>query len=276
MKKRSLRVAGVVLANAIAWAATWSPLRAQERKNPSEGNAQAIADGRSSFRLNCAQCHGLNAMGGSRAPSLAAGAFRHGGSDANLFATILQGVPGTLMPANDLTDEDTWTIVAFLRSIQPKTGESISGDAPLGKRYFFGDGHCDACHMVNGRGGRLGPDLTRVGTSRPAAYIIESIRQPDKELADGLFEPNHDSPMPYDTATVTLRDGTELTGVAKNEDSFTIELMTVSGEIHSYVKQEVQNVAHERKSLMPPYGKDQVSDQRLQDLLAYFQSVSGK
>ena len=64
--------------------------------------------------------------------------------------------------------------------------------------------------MVNGRGGLLGPDLSRVGAARSVEYLVDSIRQPDKELSDGMLDPNnhYGLPLVYDTVTVVLETGT--------------------------------------------------------------------
>ena len=73
---------------------------ADEPKNPLAGDPAAIKEGASLFRANCSPCHGLNARGGGRGPDLTSGLWIHGGSDAAIFRTISQGVPGTEMPAN--------------------------------------------------------------------------------------------------------------------------------------------------------------------------------
>jgi cytochrome c oxidase cbb3-type subunit III len=236
---------------------------------------QAISRGQSSFRLNCAPCHGMNAEGGMRAPNLTTGRLAHGGTDQDLFATILRGIPGTDMPANDLSDDETWEIVAYLRSLRPPSTQPLSGDPAAGEKLFFGEGRCSACHMVQGKGGRLGPDLSRVGAARPVEYLIESIRDPDKHIAEGLIEPNHDFAQIYELVTVTLMDGTTISGVALNEDSFSLQLMDTNEQLRLLSKNEVKNVEHSRKSPMPAYGPALIDEKQLQDLVAYLHSLRG-
>lgn len=246
-----------------------------EMRNPVAGDARAIREGESTLRVNCSYCHGVNGTGGVRGPSLATGRFTHGDSDAALFNIILHGVPGTLMPANDLSDDETWEVIAYLRSLQPKVKPAMTGDAPAGEKYFFGDGNCSLCHMVRGRGGRLGPDLSRGGADRSTEYLVESLREPEKQISSGLAEPGRDFPMEYDTVFITMANGQKLLGVARNEDSFSIQLMTMDEKLHLLLKKDVRSVVHERKSLMPAYDKDVLPEKQLRDLLAYFDSLHG-
>jgi putative heme-binding domain-containing protein len=180
------------------------------------------------------------------------------------------------MPANDLSDDETWEVISFLRSIQPRSSTVIAGNASIGEQYFSTYGHCSSCHMVRGKGGRLGPDLSRVGAARSIDYIVESIREPSKQLSDGMLEPGHDFPIAYDAVTVTLDDGRTIIGVAKNEDTFSIQMIDLSGELRLLSKTDASSVVHERRSLMPTYGKDSLSDQSLWDLLAYLETLRGQ
>ena len=246
--------------------------------NPAAANSAAINEGASLFRANCSPCHGLSAKGGGRGPDLTSGRWTHGSSDAEIFRTITQGVPGTQMPANGFEDSETWAIVAYLRSRIPSQHSRASGDAAKGEKLFHGEAGCATCHMVKGRGGLLGPDLTRVGASRSITYLIESIREPDKELSDGMLDPNnhYGSPLVYDTVTVVLRNGEKLTGIAKNEDTFSVQLLDTSQRLWLLLKRDVESVVHERTSLMPAYTEQMISAAELQDLLAYMESLRGE
>jgi len=252
--------------------------RAQEKGNPLKGNPSAIKEGASLFHADCSPCHGLNARGGGRGPDLTSGLWVHGGSDAAIFRTISQGVPGTEMPANTFEDTETWALVAYLQSVSSGTHAPVVGDRAKGEQIFFGKGGCVQCHMVRGRGGRLGPELTRVGAARSAAYLTDSIREPDKELSLGMTDPNNHYviPMEYETVTVTPRDGRRIIGVAKNEDAFSIQLLGQDDELHLLLKKDLDNVVHERRSLMPAYTEQILSKEALQDLLSYLTNLRGE
>ena len=136
---------------------------------------------------------------------------------------------------------------------------------------------CSNCHMVNGNGGLLGPDLSRVGASRSVSYLIDSIREPDKELSSGMLDPNnhYGLPLVYDTVTVVTASGRKITGIAKNEDTFSVQLLDTHQSLHFLLKKDVKEVTHERKSLMPPYSKECSRREQLQDLIAYLETLRG-
>jgi cytochrome c oxidase cbb3-type subunit 3 len=243
--------------------------------NSAEANATAIREGNSLFRANCSPCHGLSARGGGRGPDLTSRRWTHGSTDAAIFRTITQGVPGTEMPANGFDVSETWAIIAYLRSLAPPKRATVSGDPVNGKKIYSGTAGCSNCHMVNGSGGLLGPDLSRVGASRSVSYLIDSIRQPDKELSTGMLDPNnhYGLPLVYDTVTVLTAGGRRITGVARNEDTFSVQLLATDQSLQFFLKKDVKDVIHERKSLMPPYPEEVLSALQLQDLLAYLETL---
>ena len=262
-------VAGLCMAASLATAAE------KPTSTSSRGKAAAVKEGASLFRANCSPCHGLSARGGGRGPDLTSGRWTHGYTDAAIFRTITSGVPGTEMPANGFEDSEVWAIIAYLRSLAPPRRAMVSGDPANGKKIFFGSAGCSNCHMIRGSGGLLGPDLSRVGASRSVSYLADSIRQPDKELSSGMLDPNdhYGIPLVYDTVTVVTLGGERITGVARNEDTFSVQLLATDQSLQFFLKKDVKEVIHERKSLMPPYAEDALSASQLQDLIAYLQTL---
>jgi cytochrome c oxidase cbb3-type subunit III len=256
---------------------------ADEAHNPLAKDPKAAKAGEFEFRINCAFCHGLGARGGGRGPDLTRAHKRHGDSDAEMFQNISQGIPGTVMPANGtngqgvgMTDDEIWQIIAYLRSVQVQAPAKPVGNAAHGKELFYGDAACSSCHMVEGQGGRLGPDLTAVGTARTIDALVESVRTPSKRLAWGLTESTKEFAQEYQTVTVVTSDGHEIKGVILNEDQFSLQMMDKTERIHLLEKDELRSIRKSRESLMPPYDTAALSDQDLNDIVAYLLSVGAK
>src|SRR5579859_224457 len=111
-----------------------------------------ISAGQKLFQKSCTSCHGENGKGG-RGPDLTTGQWRWGGSDDALLKNILQGIPGTQMPAFPMAAADGEQIVTYLRSLKSNAPEEKPrGDAAAGRALFFGSAKCSRCHMFNGRG----------------------------------------------------------------------------------------------------------------------------
>jgi len=258
-----------------------APICPADDHNPYAGNPQAAKLGEFQFRINCAFCHGLGARGGGRGPDLTRAQKRHGNSDADLYRTINEGVPGTAMPPNGttgqgvgMTDEEIWQVITYIRSQQVKAPAQPVGNATHGKELFFGDANCSRCHMVEGKGGRLGPDLSGVGAARAPEAIVDSVRNPSRRLAPGLSEAMKEFPQEYETVVVVTADGKEIRGVALNEDSFTLQMMDQNEEIHLFQKDQLRSFHKSRVSAMPIYDPEILSDKDLQDIVAYLQSVA--
>ena len=254
-----------------------------QARNPYAADPKMAKVGEFQFRINCAFCHGLGAHGGGRGPDLTRVQKRHGNSDAEMFSTISNGIPGTAMPSNGttgqgvgMTDEEIWQVITYLRSVQVKVPATPPGDAAHGKQLFYGDANCSGCHMVEGKGGRLGPDLTTVGSARAADYIVDSVRHPSRRLAQGLLEATKEFPQEYETVTVVTADGKEIKGVALNEDSFSVQLMDASEQVYMFEKDKLRSFEVSRVSMMPVYDSTLLSDKELQDIVAYLLSVGAK
>jgi putative heme-binding domain-containing protein len=256
---------------------------AADDRNPLAGDAKAAKAGEYEFRINCALCHGLGARGGGRGPDLTRAVKKHTHSDADMFQVISNGIPGTAMPANGtngqgvgMTDEEIWQIIAYIRSQEVKAPAKALGNAVHGKGLFYGDANCSLCHMVEGRGGRLGPDLTAVGGSRTREAMIDSVRDPSRRLAWGLTEATKEFPQEYESVTAVMADGKEIKGVTLNEDSFSVQIMDSNEQIHLLEKDKLRSFQKSRQSAMPKYDADVLSDKDLEDIVAYLISVGAR
>jgi putative heme-binding domain-containing protein len=252
-------------------------------QNPLAGDAKAAKAGEYEFRINCALCHGLGAHGGGRGPDLTRAVKKHTHSDADMFQVISNGIAGTAMPANGtngqgvgMTDEEIWQIITYIRSQEVKAPAKPLGDPSHGRELFFGDANCSMCHMVEGKGGRMGPDLSAVGGSRTHDALVDSVRNPSRRLAWGLTESTKEFPQEYESVTAVTADGNKITGVTLNEDSFTVQVMDSGEHIYMLDKSKLKSFQKTRESAMPKYEADSLSDKELDDILAFLVRVGAK
>ena len=245
-----------------------APLSAQNapaRTNPFQGDAERIRAGMAGYRIRCADCHGTDAKG-VRAPDITQ-VWASGRTDEGLFNTIRNGVPNTEMPSfpNPRTqDYEVWQILAYLRTLAaPAPNEPPRGDAANGEKIFRAN--CIGCHRVNGVGGRLGPDLSRVGVARARDAIVTRIRR----SVEGDFR------LGFAPVTIQPQSGPPITGVKKNEDLFSVQIMDSRERIQGYEKDKMKSVQDNTRSLMPAFGPDRLSERDLDDLLRYLQTLRG-
>jgi cytochrome c oxidase cbb3-type subunit 3 len=274
-------LAATILAGPLLLAATAA--RAADDQNPLANDPKAAKAGEYEFRINCALCHGLGAHGGGRGPDLTRAQKKHVHSDAEMFQVISNGIPGTVMPANGtngqgvgMTDEEIWQIITYIRSEEVKAPAKPTGSAAHGKELFYGDANCSLCHMIEGKGGRVGPELTAVGGSRTRESIIDSVRNPSRRLAWGLTESTKEFPQEYETITVVTAAGKEIKGVALNEDNFSVQMMDTNEQIYLLEKDKLRSFKKSRESIMPKFGPEILSDKDLDDIVAYLVNVGAK
>src|SRR5262245_50713769 len=178
-RRRSIAAAALsILVTGVVSFAQQTPEKNPAANNPHVGNRESIRAGMTLYRTRCADCHGLDASG-YRGPDLV-GAIAGGMPDERLYQTIRKGVPGTEMPATtdeQMPDDDVLMIIAYLKSVgSVPAGERPVGNVDNGARLF--QTQCTSCHRVAGKGGRLGPDLTRIGVARTPAAPAREIRTP--------------------------------------------------------------------------------------------------
>ena len=224
-------------------------------RNPREGDAAAIRAGAALFQTGCAECHGADAKG-VVGPDLT-GLSTSGADAARIFRTIRAGVPGSVMPPSSAPDDDLWAIVEYLRSISTKVAvESARGNADRGQQLFWST--CGGCHRVNGRGGHIGPDLSRVGEIQSREALTRAIRDASASIPAG-----------YQPVTLVTPEGRQIRGVRKSEDVFSIQIMDTRERLQGYLKAGLRDVIREARSLMPDFGPDRLSDRDLDDVLAF-------
>ena len=254
-------VAGALAGTALVGAQ--APAPAAPRTNPLAGDAAAEQVGMAIFRSRCADCHGMDARG-VRGPDLTQ-VWASGRSDDGLFRTVRRGIPGTEMPAQSARtpDDEVWKVLAYLKTLAaPAASDAPVGNVANGERIYRAQ--CASCHRTNGRGGRIGPDLSRVGASRARSALVRRIRGAEEEYIDG-----------YEPVTVTTKNGQTVRGVKKNSDLFSVQVMDQRERIQGYTRSEVQAVAEPKQSAMPAFDVTRLPENDLNDLLSYLATLKG-
>src|SRR5712692_4846478 len=95
---------------------------------------------------------------------------------------------------------------------------------------------------MNGKGSRIGPDLSEVGAIRTAASLEGSILNPSESV---LPE--------YRFARVLTRQGVAITGRRLNEDTHTLQLIDTNERLHSFSKSDLREYTLLTTSSMPAY-----------------------
>ena len=245
-----------LLRAALLTAAAATLARAQNIARPAQFTAADIAAGAKTFRSHCSPCHGLNAEGG-RGPDLSQGVFYRGATDEALLKNISDGIEGTEMPGLFYSPDRVWQVVAYLRSLAQR--EPPKGDAARGATLFASRG-CAGCHRVAGQGGRSGPDLTQVGSSRSTRHLREAMTDPGADVRQR-----------YWLVTARGDDNRPVTGFLMNEDTYTVQFIDADNNLRSLSKAGLRDYMVQKKSAMPSFAKLPAAE--LDDLTAYLSSL---
>jgi|HubBroStandDraft_6_1064221.scaffolds.fasta_scaffold522508_2 cytochrome c oxidase cbb3-type subunit 3 len=278
---RNMRVSIAIMVAAGAVYAQNQPARAPN-PNPFAANPQAVADGRELYNRTCTGCHGYDGTVGERGPALGASGRRYlKTSDQDLFDAIRKGIPGTPMPATGLAETDAWKVAAYIRSLRGTAIDAPApGDVAHGEQIFWGKGACSECHMLRGRGGLLGPDLSNLAGRRKLYSIRDALTKTEHVAAtDGGRHELSLTPLnTYRAVSVVTRDGKTFSGVLMNEENFSIQIMGSDNELHMFARDELREVVYEPKSLMPTDYDKRLTPEEFQDLLAFLshQAVAGR
>src|SRR4029079_3024042 len=92
-----------------------------------------------------------------------------------------------------------------------------------GEALFFGKAACASCHQVNGRGGVVGPDLSNAGR-----LSAEALHQ---KIVDPSANPNPGGLGGPSTMVAHTKDGKEIRGIRRAEDTFSLLITDNSGNL---------------------------------------------
>jgi mono/diheme cytochrome c family protein len=118
--------------------------------------AAGQTEGEKVFAARCSGCHDTG-----QAPVLSGNRRVRARSMEQLRDVVEHGIPASGMPAFALPHEQLEAVVGYVHSLNSAAADNpVSGDPAAGEKIFFGSGKCSSCHMLNGLGSALGPDLS--------------------------------------------------------------------------------------------------------------------
>jgi uncharacterized protein len=129
------------------------------------------------------------------------------------------------------------------------------GDPTRGKLVF--QQQCTKCHRHNGEGGQVGPDLSGMAAI-PRHELLIHILDPSRSV-EGNF-------VQYSVATT---DGRVIGGLLASESKTSVELIDAEGKRHVVLRDDIDQMAASKKSLMPEGFEKQVPTAAINDLLAF-------
>jgi putative heme-binding domain-containing protein len=265
----------LVIAVLAAGAVSSSPPRSanSDKTNSSAVGAPSAptsnqARGKRLFEGQCARCHGMQGGGGTGA-NLRRPRLQHAADDDSLFNLIRSGIPGTGMPFTfAMTDNEVRDVIAYVRSLGRIPPEPLPGDPDKGQ-VIYHKAQCGNCHIVAGKGGSLGPDLSDIGGRRGVAFLRGAMLHPGKErtvTSEGYAT--------YVPVLAVTRDGRVLTGMRVNEDTFTIQLRDTNNRLYSLQKSDLEALYKLDGSVMPAYEKT-LSRSDIENVVSYLASLKG-
>ncbi|MGB8538573.1 MAG: c-type cytochrome [Acidobacteriaceae bacterium] len=220
-------------------------------------NVQAQPPGAATFASHCAVCHGADGRGGEHGPNIATAPEVQHLMDRELAGIIRYGIAGAGMPAfSSLNQQEVSEVVSYLRALQGR-GDIVKlpGDPKQGEALFFGKAQCSDCHMVNGKGGFIGGDLSYYGAEAKPDQMRAIILDPDKTL-----------PADKKATTVVTTTGQTITGMLRTNNNFSLSLQTLDGSFHFLPKSELTRVELGSHSLMPAAT---LNNKEVDDLVSY-------
>jgi len=116
---------------------------------------------------------------------------------------------------------------------------------------------------VNGSGGRLGPELSRIGQVRRAVELEQSLLDPGAEvLPTNRFY------------RVVTRDGGTVTGRLLNHDTFSVQILDSKEQLRSFNKADLKEFGFVRTPM--PSAKGSLTSEEVADVVSYLVSLKGR
>lgn len=136
------------------------------------------------------------------------------------------------------------------------------GDTFKGRLVFNTTGTCAKCHVVNGIGKEVGPNLSEIGKKLSREAMFESIIYPSAGISHN-----------YETYLVVLDNGTQATGLLTSETDDSLTLKNTDGISKTFKKSEVELKVKQKISLMPADLQKLMTEEELVNVVEYMTTL---
>jgi putative heme-binding domain-containing protein len=137
-----------------------------------------------------------------------------------------------------------------------------TGDIEKGRIVFHSTGLCHKCHIVNGLGREIGPNLSEIGKKLPKQALFESILYPSAGISHN-----------YETWSVVTTDGLVLTGLLVNDTTAEIQIKDENALVHTVKAEQIELRQKQDVSLMPADLQKVMSAAELVDVIEYLTTL---
>jgi putative membrane-bound dehydrogenase-like protein len=136
------------------------------------------------------------------------------------------------------------------------------GDIRRGQAVFNSTkAACSSCHAVGYVGGKVGPDLTKIGSIRTERDLLESIVFPSVSFVRG-----------YEPVIVYTKNGKSFSGVIRKDAPDEVVLALNANEEAHIVRGEIEDMQPGKVSVMPAGLDQQITPRELADLVAFLKA----
>ncbi len=172
-------------------------------------------------------------------------------------------MPGSWM----LSPIDAQQLVTYVRGLGELPDEPMPGDPGAGELVYNTAGNCASCHILNGVGNGIGPELNGVGARRNAEYLRRSVTSPEVEQPK-VVDRFRGTLNAFLSVRVVSEYGT-YEGMRINEDAFSVQMRDLAGETYSFNKADL--IRYEKAfghSYMPGYAA-LLTETQIDDVVSY-------
>ena len=137
-----------------------------------------------------------------------------------------------------------------------------NGNAGNGQVVFAKTGTCAKCHVVNGEGKDVGPNLSEIGKKLSREAIYEAILYPSASISHN-----------YETYVVEAKSGNVVNGLLVSKTPAEIVVKDNEALVRTFNTADLESVTRSPISLMPADLHTALTVQELADLVEYLQTL---